>query len=200
MVGRYSQLILVPGLLELRCSLLAMQWSLGKGGVPVDRWRDRLVFRSLQESVNRLAVAIGGDANESGSIGLVTHSFGDWVARSAIAQSKQHRVSTMVSLAPVMRSGFLTSLLYGLSGNLIPEIEVIMDRDKAAAHLDCDARIRRLVIWSRFDESVRSIDLGHLANVRVARVWGTHHSMVWQPNVIRLASAFLFEDAELGKL
>jgi hypothetical protein len=162
--------------------------------VLVEPWRDRIVFRSLDDSVNRLAEAISGDANSDGAIGIVTHSFGDWVARAAIAKCTQHRVRAMVSLAPVMRAGFLPSLLYLLTGNLIPEIKVIMNDETASANLDCDGRMRRLVIWSRFDESLRSVPLDHLPNVEVQHVCGTHLSMAWQPNVMSRVNEFLFRD------
>ena len=191
----YSQLILIPGLLEPGFSFMPLTHMLRKHGVPVERWRDRLIFRSLADSVNQLADAIAGDADAIGSIGIVTHSFGDWVARAAIAKSQQHRVRAMVSLAPVMRAGFLPSLLYVLTGNIVPEIEIIMDREKASANLGCDDRIRRLVVWSRFDESLRSVPLDHIANLDVQRVYGTHFSMAWQPNTIRLVNRFLFRDS-----
>jgi hypothetical protein len=170
--------------------------SLQKHKVLVERWRDRLIFRSLEISVNRLADAISGDANTDGGIGIVTHSFGDWIARAAIAKSHRHCVRAMVSLAPVMRAGFLPSMLYLLTGNLIPEIEVIMDNEKAFANLDCDCRIRRLVIWSRFDESLRSIPLDHLHNVEVLRVYGTHLSMTFQSNVIARVNEYLYCDVD----
>ncbi len=191
---RLSRLILIPGLLEPRFVFLPLQISLQKQGLSVEIWHDRLAFRSLENSVNRLADTIEGNANNVGSIGIVTHSFGDWIARAAIAKSERHRVRTMVSLAPAMRVGFLPCLLYAISGNLIPEIEVLMDEDRASANIDCDYRIRRLVVWSCFDESVRSVPLDHLSNVDVTRVCGTHLSMACQPNVIRLVNSFLLGD------
>jgi hypothetical protein len=193
-VDGYSRLILVPGLLELGHAFIPLQRSLRRHEVLVEQWRDRIVFRSLEDSVSRLADTISGDSNSDGAIGIVTHSFGDWVARAAIAQCSKHRVRAMVSLAPVMRTGFLPSVLYLVSGNLIPEIKVIMNKEKASANLDCDSRMRRLVIWSRFDECLRSIPLDHLHNIEVQRVYGTHLSIPWQPNVISRVHEFLYRD------
>jgi hypothetical protein len=187
-------IILVPGLFEPRLALLPLQRTLKKHDVQIESWRDRLAFRSLDRSVDRMADAIAGDADRDGSIGIITHSFGDWVARAAIAKSRQHRVTTMVSLAPVMRAGFLPSLLYGMTWNLLPEISVIMNRTKASANLDCDNRVRRLVIWSRFDESLRSVPLDGIPNLRVQQVWATHLSITWQPNVLRLVKEFLVRE------
>jgi pimeloyl-ACP methyl ester carboxylesterase len=187
----FQELILIPGLLEPRFTFFPLKRSLYRQGEQVRCWHDRLVFRSLDNSVDRLLEAIAGDPDKLGEIALVTHSFGDWIAREALAKSAGHRVTAMVSLAPVMRAGFLPSLLYGVTGNLIPEIRVIMNRELAASHLDCGQVARRLVVWSRFDESLRAIPLDHLSHVQVQRVWATHISIVWQPNVIRLVNDFL---------
>lgn len=185
------RLILIPGLFEPRFAFLPLKRSLATKVDRVECWRDRIAFRSVEDSVDRLADTIAGNVDDQGTIGIVTHSFGDWVARAAIAKSRDHRVTAMVSLTPVMRAGFLPSLLYGLTGNLIPEIKIIMNRDRASANLDCDDRIRRLVIWSRFDESLRRVRLDHVRNLQVERVWATHFSIAWQPNVIRAVNRFL---------
>ncbi|MGB7329226.1 MAG: hypothetical protein WBD31_30370 [Rubripirellula sp.] len=186
-----GRVILVPGLFEPRPLLWPLQSNLNRHGCQAKCWRDRVVFRNLESSVDRLSAAIAGDANQDGSIAIVTHSFGDWVARAAIAKSRRHRVTAMVSLAPVMRAGFFPSLLFGVTWNLIPEIKVIMNRAEASANLDCDDRVRRLVIWSRFDESLRSVPLDHVGNLRVRRVFATHLTIVCQPNVIKLTRQFL---------
>ncbi|TWT54711.1 hypothetical protein Pla22_23620 [Rubripirellula amarantea] len=188
--------ILIPGLFEPSIALLPLQISMQTHAETIERWHDRIAFRSFEKSVSRLADAIAGDPDELGSIGLVTHSFGDWVARAAIAKSSHHRVRSMVSLAPVMRSGFLSWLAYALTWKLIPEIKVIMDRELACANLNCDQRVRRLVIWSHFDESLRQMPLDQVPNVRVEKVWATHLSIAWQPRVLRLAKNFLFFPTE----
>ena len=197
---RPDRLILVPGLLEPSFAFLPLRRCVKNDVASVECWRDRIIFRSLQSSVDRLADAIAGDADSGESVGIVTHSFGDWVARAAIAKSRHHRVVALASLAPVMRAGFLPTLLYGVSGNMIPEIEIIMNREKASANLNCDERLRRLVVWSRFDESLRSISLAHVQNVQVQRVCASHISIVWQPNVLRLVKRFLFGPVKVQSL
>ncbi|TWU49411.1 esterase/lipase family protein [Rubripirellula reticaptiva] len=194
-----ERVILIPGLLEPRPFLWPLQGSLARHGFRAECWRDRVVFRNLERSVDRLSAAIAGDANQDGSIGIVTHSFGDWVARAAIAKSRRHRVTAMVSLAPVMRAGFFPSLLYGVTWNLIPEIKIIMNRVDASANLDCDDRVRRLVVWSRFDESLRSVSLDHVRNLQVRRVFATHLTIVCQPNVLKLTRQFLLSGNQFSK-
>jgi len=187
-----QQIILLPGLLEPRFALWPLRWSLRTHCEQVECWRDRLAFRRVETSVSRLADRIAGDSGVDGPIGIVTHSFGDWVARAAIARQANHRVSTLVSLAPVMRAGFLPTALYALTGNLISEVAVIMDAKRASANLNCDPRVRRLVIWSKFDESLRRVDLEQLQNVEVREVMATHLSIALQPRVHRMVREFMF--------
>ncbi len=185
-----NRVILIPGLLEPRLGMFPLWMALRSDIERVEFWRDRIAFRNVEASVDRLAGEIAGDAAKQDGISLVTHSFGDWVARAAIARSPSHRVVSMVSLAPVMRSGFFPTLAYAATCNLIPEIKIIMDRVNASANLNCDPKLRRLVIWSRFDESLRSIALDHIPNLRVERVFATHLTIGWQPNVLKLVTDF----------
>ena len=141
-----------------------------------------------------MADRFAGDPTSDKPLGVVTHSFGDWVARAAIARQPNHRVKKLISLAPVMRAGFLPWVAYAISGNLIPEIAVVMDADRASSNLDCDSRIKRLVVWSHFDESLRSVDVSHIKNVETRRVMATHLSIALQPNVHRIVSDFMFRD------
>lgn len=192
-----KEIILVPGLFEPRFALWPLRSSLRTHCDQVECWRDRIAFRKLEASVNRMADRIAGDPVVDGAIGIVTHSFGDWIARAAIAKQPNHRIRVLVSLAPVMRAGFLPSLLYALTGNLVPEIAVIMDATGASANLDCDPRIRRLVVWSKFDESLRSVELSQFDNIQTRRVFATHFSIAWQPNVVRLVNDFMFFESSL---
>lgn len=191
---RFQEIILIPGLLEPRFAMWPLRWSLRNDCDHVECWRDRLAFRRLESSVNRLAERISGDCDEDGAIGIVTHSFGDWVARAALARQPNHRVTALVSLAPVMRAGLLPSLAYVLTRNLIPEIAVIMDASRASANLDCDSQTRRLVVWSRLDESLRSVDLTHIKNLQSRRVLATHLSITLQSNVHRMVKEFLYAE------
>ncbi len=186
-----EHVILVPGLLEPHFAFWPLRYHLRRRGVRVNFFADRLAFRRIDDSIRRLTELIQAGPSDR-SIGIVTHSFGDWVARQAIARASSSRVSALVSVAPVMRAGFLPALVQLVSGNLIPEIKIIMDRDLAAKNLDCDETIDRLVLWASFDECLRSVDLDHIRNLESQQVLATHLSIVLQPNVIRRIDDFLF--------
>jgi pimeloyl-ACP methyl ester carboxylesterase len=185
------RIILVSGLLEPRITLWPLKRTLQKRCEQVEHFRDRIAFRKLDSSIDRLASMLR-EGDQERSIGIVTHSFGDWVARQAIARTPEHRVTALVSVAPAMRPGFFLHGLHLVSGNLIPEVAVIMDPAKASANVDCDDHVRRLVIWAWADECIRSVDLDHIRHIQVRRVAATHLSVVLQPNVLKIIESNLF--------
>lgn len=187
-----EQILLVPGLLEPGWAFAPLRSSLVADHYRVDIWRDRWAFRNLPASVQRIGRDISGDG-EHRDLAVVTHSFGDWVVRQAIAQTPGHRIAALVSLAPVMRAGLLLQLMYAITWKLCPEVAVINDAHRAAANIDCDGQLRRLLIWARFDESLRRIDLPATDRTRVEIVTGTHMSLIIQPSVIRRVRDFLQE-------
>jgi len=187
----FQEILLIPGLFEPCLALWPLGASLRSQCGQVACWRDRLAFRQLETSVKRMADRIAGDPRVDGPIGIVTHSFGDWVARAALAKQPNHRVRTLVSLAPVIRAGFLAGVAHALTGNLIPEVAIVMDANRASTNLDCDRRIRRMVVWSRFDESVQSVDLDQYRHIVTRRVIATHLTIALQPNVHRLVRDFM---------
>lgn len=193
-VRSVDRALLIPGLFEPRAALWPLQQRLQTHGVPVDIWRDRLAYRDLDESVRRLsqAIAVG---SEKDRLGIVTHSFGDWVIRQAIANTPDHRVDTLVSIAPVMEAGFLAKAYHTVFGDDMPEIQVVIDPEQAAANINCDPRVRRTVIWAKADESIREVDLSDLPNASIHRVAATHVTVILQPDVHRLVEQALFPDS-----
>jgi len=185
-----DRVILVPGLLEPHAMLWFLKRRLQTRCDHVDLFPDRIIFRSLEQSIARLSGLLCDE--QASSIGVVTHSFGDWVARQAIARSPEHRVRTMVSVAPAMRAGTILRALRAVSGKSIPEITVITNPDLAMARLDCDARVKRLVIWAKFDGLVRPVPLDSIEGLQVLPVAATHLSVVMQPNVLKMIESTLF--------
>lgn len=189
--ARIDRVLLIPGLMEPRLAMLPLRLRLRRSCSRVEVWRDCYMFRNLEATVTRLAELIDARA-DSAPIAIVTHSFGDWVARQAIARTSRHRVAALVSLTPVMARGCLTTALYYLGGALIPELAIIVDHQRARAALNCDPNLSRMVIWAASDWGVRPIDLSGLPNTQVHRVTATHLSIVLQPNVHRMIEQFLF--------
>ena len=184
-----QRVILIPGLLEPPLALWPMKRALQKHCGHVECFSDRWIFRRIQRSIDRLVDEISGDDHEQ-SIAIVTHSFGDWVARQAIAQSSAHNVVALVSVAPVMRAGLVAWGLRLASANLIPEVKIITDPKRAAENLDLDQQVRRLVIWAKIDECIRSVPLEHIPDVE--RYMATHLSVILQPNILRRVEDFVF--------
>lgn len=184
------RVLLVPGLFEPRWLLLPMKLALGRQDRTVEIWRDHLACRSLEQSVDRLRIAIMQQQDTDGSIGIVTHSFGDWVVRQAVAGLPQHSIEAIVSVTPVVTASSFGKLLHRLVGDRVSEASVMADSSFAAQNIAMDVSIRRLVIWAAFDLFVKRIDLPSTENLDVHRCLATHLSTVVQPNVHRLIRDF----------
>lgn len=185
-----NRILLIPGLLEPRLAMCPLQYRLRKHFEHVEVWRDRYIFRNVDASVARLSDWIRDDCSEK-SLAIVTHSFGDWIARQAIAQTPNHRVAALASIAPVMRSGCIVNAIHYAGGDFIPEIAIIADSERASENLNCDPSVRRLVVWAKFDIGVRTINLSHLSHINTRRVAATHLSVIMQPNVHAMIEQFL---------
>lgn len=189
-VAAIDRILLIPGLLELRSAMLPLRQHLANQWENVEIWRDRYIFRDVDASVARLSDWIRDDGSEK-NLAIVTHSFGDWLARRAIAQTPHHRVVALASIAPVMRSGCVITAIHYAGGDFIPEIKIIADPVIAAENLDFDRAVRRIVIWANVDLAVRPIDLNHLPYIATERVLATHLSVILQPNVHTKIERFL---------
>lgn len=73
----------------------------------------------------------GSALASEGPIGMVTHSFGDWIARAALQQLPPGRVDQMVSLAPVMTTSPAARLTKPLLGRWLPAFAAMGDAEHA---------------------------------------------------------------------
>ncbi len=142
-------------------------------------------MRDTEASVERFRHLIA-PAGPHDCVGIVSHSFGDWIARQAIAQTPNHCVRALVSVTPALKLGMLTGAMHLATVGRVPELKIIADRELALANLDLGASLRHTVIWSRIDGCIRQISLVHLPAIEVHDVWATHLTAVLQPNVMRL--------------
>ncbi|TWT67456.1 lipase family protein [Allorhodopirellula solitaria] len=192
-----DRVLLIPGLLEPPMAMWPLRRVLSKRWDPVEIWRDRLIFRDIDATVTRLSRWIEDDGSGS-SIAIVTHSFGDWLARRAIARTPGHRVIALASVAPVMRSGCIIKAIHYAGGDLIPEIAIVSHPDRAAENLECDPNVDRMVLWAKIDLGVSEIDLSRLPHIAVHRVAATHLSIIMQPNVMSRIERFLSTSGEMN--
>lgn len=183
--------LLIPGFCEPRSLLWPMAWTARRHAAQVRIWRDRYLFRSLPASVQRLRGALQSNGESSIPLVVITHSFGDWVLRQAMADLSEHRVTGIVSLAPVMRALPLARLarLGGLG--VVPEVPVMSDAVRAGEHLEHCSHLDHLVVWAALDWLVPAAKLPASDRREIRRVVATHLSIVLQPNVHAIVSEFL---------
>ena len=167
--------------------------ALERAGHPVSIWDDASVFGDLDESIGRLRSRLG--EYEHG-LGVVTHSFGDWLFRQSVAEDAC-AVATLVSLVPVMTSSLAARLVRPL-GAFLPEITVMASDQRAGDAMQTPAGIDRLVVWSRFDPWVRRVDTRGFRSTRSIVVAGSHNTVLWQPSVHALVAAHLVRERAGG--
>ncbi|TWU35962.1 esterase/lipase family protein [Novipirellula artificiosorum] len=185
-----DQIVLVPGFFEPRLLMQPLRYSLRKTSLRTQIWRDRWAFRSLDRSIDRLRLEISAaNRSERGTIAIVTHSFGDWVARQAIAEAKNHRVTHLVSIAPIMNASPVAKGLRAIGCGLIPEVPVMASATRASENSDVGPGIRRLILWANLDVWIRPPKVVEHAQTR--SLWATHLSIILQPNVHRAVRDFL---------
>ncbi len=142
-------------------------------------------FAVADELQSWLERETGGD-----NVALVTHSFGDWVARKAI-QSSAVEVDKLLSICPVIRAVPTARMFAALTRDLVPEVRVMADGKSAASYLELPQVRDHLVIWARWDFWIRRRDRWPRTETRQRTVNGFHNSVIFQPSVWKQAEVFL---------
>lgn len=175
-------MLLVPGFFSPKWMMLPLRGALRRQGFSVRAWDGASVFGPVEKSVAALARRL---QDYPPPLGVVTHSFGDWLCRQALQSAGAHPIRSMVSIVPLMASSPPARAAAPL-GRLIPEIGVMADPQRSASGLALPAEIDRLVIWARIDPWVRRP--ANVPGAREVTVAGTHNTVVAQQRVYKLVT------------
>lgn len=180
---RVEHIVLVPGLFSPAWMMWPVSRALAGRGATVETWDDAAVFGPVEHSVRRLEAHFAELQPQAERIGVVSHSFGDWLCRQALSRGNLRCAISLVSLVPVVRGSWPAKLGRKLGAGIAAEVEVMGDERRASAALDLPECIDRLVVWARIDPWVRR---RAIPGAREVTVPGTHNSLVFQPRVHRL--------------
>jgi len=180
--------------------MLPIKFALRNHADRVDIWRDRLVCRDLDRSIDRFRQFIANCKARDERLSIITHSFGDWIVRQALQKSPDNQVDALVSIAPVIARSPVGIVLNCLGGSFVSEVSVIANASRAAENAVVTTTVRRLVIWGYFDIWVRPFAMPEIDNQTVEHFFATHLSIVMQPNVLRLVSGFLNSRTEIRRI
>lgn len=187
----FARILIVGGFCEPLWLLHPLRRALTPCARSVEIWRDRIVFRNLDTSIQRLREQLVQPPIGDGGVAIVTHSFGDWIVRQAIAGCSEPPVGALVSVAPIIGLSPIGRLLWCVAGKCVSEVPVMADAELSSANARLDGSIRRLVLWGEIDALVRPVALVHEENLVIEHYWATHLSIVLQPNVQRRIRQFL---------
>ena len=182
MCSERRTVLLIPGLFSPRWHFWGLHRSLRRSGFNAITWDDSSVFGEIETSIATLSEYVRGHA---GGLGVVTHSFGDWLFRQVAARGDAGNVARRVSLVPVMGASAAARLLAPM-GKLAPELGVMASEERAAQALQTPAEIQRIIVWSRIDPWVRRVVAQSFVSTSETVVPGTHNTLLWQPCVHRL--------------
>lgn len=186
-----SRILILGGFCEPLWLLAPVRSALSGCADSVEVWRDVVVHRELDRSIGRLRDALAQQPSDGGGTAVLSHSFGDWVVRQALADFADPPISALVSVAPLMGVSPIGLLLRTLGCGRIAEVPVMTNAACAARGTRLDPRIRRLVIWAHLDLWVRPVTLLPADNLSVQHYWATHLSIILQPNVHQRIRRFL---------
>ncbi|WP_164100746.1 lipase family protein [Candidatus Laterigemmans baculatus] len=214
------KVLLIPGLFYPRWMLLPLRYTLRKKGFEAEIWDTTGVAAPLPKIVAELVDAIRGFASparqpdgiawqpdgiarqpdgiarQPAGVSLVTHSFGDWLARAALAEidgdgERPSGVDRIVSLVPVIAQSPAAQLAAPLFGRWLPPLEAMSDPKRAAQGLPLPAGIERKIIWARGDLLLRRAPPQTDARTREVYLWTTHNLLLADPRVHRMVGEFL---------
>ncbi|WP_146597920.1 esterase/lipase family protein [Novipirellula aureliae] len=197
--------ILVPGFCEPRPLLWPLRLTLRSPAVvnghctrKVRIFKDRIVFRDLENSASKLRQQIESLLKEPNhSVAIVTHSFGDWVARQAISrvlqdfEGRDAPAISLASIAPIMTASPIARGLHWLGGDVISEVAVMSNASRASTNVTFDVAIPRLIVWANVDVWIRTMELEGNALLEIQHIWASHLSIVLHPRVHRSVKKFI---------
>ncbi len=192
----YDRIYVVPGFGEASALLMPLRKSLTTTARSVEIWKDRVVCRNVTASVSRLRLQLLEDQKAGNTVAVVTHSFGDWVVRQAIAGLQDPPIEALVSIAPLLTTSPIGMMLRWTTGNLFSEVAVMANEAQASLNVAIDDRIRRLLLWAKLDLWVQTARVPISSRCEIRQIFGTHMSIVLQPNVQRLVLEFLRQSTD----
>ncbi|WP_442506718.1 esterase/lipase family protein [Novipirellula sp. SH528] len=177
--------ILVPGFMSPAWMMWPLAHSLTNEVDSVVRWDYPRVFTDIEATIRSLASEIQSRRSHSQHLAIVTHSFGDWIARSALQRIEHHPPTRVVSICPVTTRIVVASFMSQLTRRVLPELSVMSNQSLAEVPLPSAPSITHRVIWASGELLVpRYIPDPH-PSLKETTVLGMHNSVLWQPNLWR---------------
>lgn len=173
-----KRLVLVPGFMSPAWVMIPMQRFLKRYFDHVIRWDYPRVFSNL-DTVTRSLSQLLASSNTPTSI--VAHSFGDWITRSALAQTRRRNFEHLASVCPVTTAVPVVAWTRPFSAKLASEFAVMADENRASLSIPDHIRIHRTIIWATAEFIVRK-KMPLDSRVKQRHVGATHNSILFQPN------------------
>ncbi|SMP67010.1 hypothetical protein SAMN06265222_11081 [Neorhodopirellula lusitana] len=171
--------VLVPGFMSPAWTMWPLAKYLQRSNETIVRWDYPRIFTDLDASIVSLSKQLS--AFDASSISIVSHSFGDWLTRSALHLVNSQRSVRLISICPVTTAVPLVKLTRPISQYLAPELRIMSRATSAAVSLPVGMEIDRTVVHAKGEILVRQQKADDQRFVL-----GSHTSVLFQPNVWKL--------------
>jgi pimeloyl-ACP methyl ester carboxylesterase len=183
-----DRILLVPGFMSPGWMFAPLHRALNESFACVEVWDHPTVF----DQPAHIAAALAAELNSTDDrLGIISHSFGDWIVRGAIASTETKNVRKLISICPVATSVPTARLLSKFSLDVTPELQLMGDELRASAALNFNPSIDHLVLWATFDVFVFKPLQWPRAETEHRSILGTHNSILFQPNIWRIIKYYL---------
>lgn len=173
-----ASILIVPGFMSPAWMLRPLASRL-RGTYPsVVLWDYPRVFADVELNLAELSAQL----DHTNPHIVITHSYGDWMARAALGIS-EYRPQGMIAISPVVRSVPLIRALPNWLERNVPEFVVMRNEQRAAVNLQPAMEQRRMIYWARGELLVDPNLPEHHRCRRQRFFWGTHNSLLFQPKV-----------------
>lgn len=178
--------ILVPGFLSPRWLILPLAHHLERTCFEVIAWDHLTLFDDPQSNVDFLSSKLQQEKEKGTSVSIVAHSFGDWIARQALASAADSSVDQWISIAPVKREVKIAQLIHRFTRDHLSEISIMSNRERAAQEPIPEGDIHHETILATWDWFLTRAT--EKCNYKVT---GTHNSILFTPKLWRLVEQIL---------
>jgi pimeloyl-ACP methyl ester carboxylesterase len=180
--------VFVPGLLSPPGLMKPITNAFSNRAAKATLWQHPTRTGPMSRNITALSGYLNQLASDRMPLALVGHSFGDWVIRHVL-DSLTENPTHIVSIGPVVHPPRGIRLARKIAGRRYAELNLLADHETLANPIELPPMVRHLVLWPSIDFWFRRGPYGSPQTLQ-RTIFGTHDSLLFQPNVRRLMDQF----------
>ena len=176
-----SEILIIPGMFSPAWVWIPFRRYLSDYFPSVSVWDHPHIFQNPEGVAELLSETVLEFKRLGREVLLVSHSYGDWIARRAIC-THGAEPACLISLCPVLTAVPLARLARLLRVDIIPELRLLADAERSAEHCLIPDTIHRAILWASFELVVGKPESLE-RRLETISLLATHNSVIFQPGV-----------------